>query len=72
VIQLVSCRLLTQMPVRPIYMGFVVEKVALEQVFLQVLRFSSVRVIIPPVVYTLFHLPPTLYCVILETYIVVK
>jgi hypothetical protein len=44
----------------------------LEQVFLQVLQFSSVRVIIPPVLYTLFHLPPTLYCVILATYIVVK
>ena len=74
-IQLVSRRLLTQMPVfnsRPVYMGFVVKKVTLEQVFLQVLQFSSVSVILPPVVYTLFHLPLTLYSVILATYIVVK
>jgi hypothetical protein len=74
-IQLVSRRLLTQMPVfnsRPVYMGFVVQKVALEPVFLQVLQFSSLSVIIPLVVYGLFHLPPTLYCVILTTYTVVK
>jgi len=69
-IQLISRRLLTQMPIfnsRTVYVRFVVEKVALEQVFLQVLQFSSVRVIIP-----LFHLQQTLYCAILATYIVVK
>jgi hypothetical protein len=44
----------------------------LEQAFLQVLQFSSVSGIIPPVVYILSHLPPTLYRVILTIYIVVK
>jgi hypothetical protein len=73
--QLVSRRLLTQKPVfnsRLVYMGFVVEKVALEQFFLQVLQFSSVRVVIPPAVYTPFHLPLKLYGVTVATYIVVK
>jgi len=74
-IQLVSRRLLTQMPVfnsRPVHVGFVVEKFALEQAFLQVLQFSSVSGIIPPVVYILSHLPPTLYRGILAIYIDVK
>jgi hypothetical protein len=35
-----------------IHVGFVVDKVALEQVFLRVLRFSSVSVIIPPGLHT--------------------
>jgi hypothetical protein len=75
IFQLVSCRLLTQMPVfssRPVYMGFVVENVAMEQSFLQVLQFPPVSVIIPPVVYTLIHLPPTLYRAILAIYVVVN
>jgi hypothetical protein len=42
-------------------------KIALEQFFLQVLQFFSVRIVFQPAVYTPFQLPLTLYCVIVAT-----
>ena len=43
---------------RPVYVGFIVHKVALEKVSVTVLRFSPVR-IIPPMLHTRCHASAT-------------
>jgi len=44
-------------PLRPVHVGFVADRVTLAQVFLQVLRFSLVRISAPyPLIYHQHHM----------------